>query len=99
MIPSNILGVFTPPEESRPIPDEENCLACQVMGSLTCLAGGIYFMSEIPFQGSNSSTKKNPLWWKNSVKTTGLGLFMFGIYRGGEGWLWNKHLKYKGSLF
>lgn len=99
MIPSNILGVLTPAEGSRKIPDEEKCLACQLMGSALCLAGGIYFMSEIPFQGSNASSKKNPLWWKNSVKSAGLGLFGYGIYRGGEGWLWNKDIKYKDTLF
>lgn len=98
MIPSNILEVLKPPEESRSITDEEACLTCQIMGSLTCLAGGLYFMSEIPFNGSNSSTTKNPVWWKNTVKSAGLGLFLLGVYRGGEGWLWNKNIKYKDSF-
>lgn len=99
MIPSNILGVFTQSEESRLITDEENCLVCQIMGSFTCLAGGAYFMSNIPFKGSNESLKKNPLWWKNTVKSAGFTLFALGIYRAGEGWLWNKDIKYKNTGF
>lgn len=99
MIPSNILGVLTPPDSSKQTSEEEQCLACQLMGSLLCLAGGVYFMSEFPFQESNASSKKNPLWWKNTVKTAGLGLFGYGIYRGGEGWLWNKDIKYKDTFF
>jgi hypothetical protein len=95
MIPSNILGVFTPPEESRAIVDEEMCLPCQVMGALTCLAGGAYFMSELPFKDTNVTGKPNPIWWKNTVKSAGLVMIGLGVYRGGEGWLWNKNIKYK----
>lgn len=99
MIPSNILNVFTQSETSASTDDNELCLPCQVMGSLTCLAGGLYFMSELPFKDSSPKAKPNPLWWKNSVKGAGLMLFGLGIYRGGEGWLWNTHLKYKDTKY
>lgn len=99
MIPSNILNVFNPPTESRPVNEEESCLACQVMGAMTCLAGGAYFMSELPFKGVKNPQETNPTWWKNSVKSAGLVLIGLGVYRGTEGWLWNKNIKYGDSKF
>lgn len=97
MLPSNILNIFEQSFESTTIQGEELCLECQVIGSLTALIGGAYFMSNLPFKGENPA--KNPTWWKNSVKSTGLVLFGLGIYRGTEGWLWNKDVKYKSSIF
>ena len=89
MIPSNILNIFTNTEPSD-ISYKEECLTCQIMGSATCLVAGAYFMSNLPFSGSNTSVKRNPIWWKNSVKGAGAIIFALGILRGGEGWLWNQ---------
>lgn len=104
MIPSNILGVLNPPEESKSINEEEACLPCQVIGSFTCLMGGLYFMSEMPFKEDEISKKAKPNkplpgWWKPAVKSSGAVLFALGVYRGGEGWLWNKDLKFKKPYF
>lgn len=99
MIPSNILGVLNPPKEAKDISNEEMCLGCQILGSFTCMAGGLYFMSNVPFKGTNASAKRNPPWWKVSVKSAGAGLFALGVYRAGEGWMWNKDITYKEKLF
>lgn len=101
MIPSNILGVFSPPEDSNSLKDEELCLPCQLMGAATCIIGGLYFMSELPFKEDPKVKQKKPtpLYWKPAVKTSGGVLIGFGIYRAFEGFLWNKDLKYKKPYF
>ncbi|GMM31063.1 hypothetical protein DAMA08_038080 [Martiniozyma asiatica (nom. inval.)] len=98
MIPSNILQVFNPPTESKEILDEELCLPCQVIGSLTAITGGLYFASGLPFKG-DFDFKKSPKYWRNMVRFSGLPILALGIYRGGEGWLWNKDIKYKENWF
>lgn len=97
MLPSNILNVFNQNTESRVIGDDELCLECQLLGTLTSLVGGACFISNLPFKGENPA--KNPTWWKNSVKSAGVVLVGLGIYRGTEGWLWNTDVKYKSSIF
>lgn len=97
MIPSNILDVFVP-TESKDLSQEPQCLGCQIMGSATCLVAGAYFVSPLPFKG-DMDFKKSPVWFRKSVQLAGCCVLGLGVYRGGEGWLWNTDLKYKEGLF
>lgn len=99
MANSNILDVFKD-KEPRDITGEEakDCLPCQVMGSLGSLAAGVYFSSGYLFK-DDYDFKTNPQWWRNTIKGVGYGLIGLGIYRGGQGWLWDKTREYKQVKF
>lgn len=91
---SNILKVFNPPE-SRDLTEEElkDCLPCQMMASFTGLVGGAYLASGKVFQGEKPGD--NPRWWKSTVRASGVFMILYGVYRGGQGWLWDKQHQYK----
>lgn len=98
---SNILSVFSPPP-SRDLTGEEtkDCLPCQVMATVSALGAGAWFASGKVFEDDlkltkEESLKKNPIWWRNTIRSSGYLLIAFGIYRGTEGWLWNKENEYK----
>lgn len=97
MIPSNILNVFNP-TGTRDLSEEEACLGCQLTGAVTCLVAGGYFASNLPFKG-DLDYKKSPKWFRTSVRACAIPLFALGVYRGGEGWLWNKNIVYKEGFF
>ncbi|GMM34672.1 hypothetical protein DASC09_019970 [Saccharomycopsis crataegensis] len=86
---SNITDLFNPPP-SRDLSEKEveNCFYCQAMATITAFGAGVYFGTGRVFK--NEKPGVNPLWWKKSVKLTGVGLIGYGIYRFGENWLWNK---------
>lgn len=95
---SNIVNVFFPPE-SRDLKPEEyaNCLPCQIMATVGCITTGSYFLTDRLWEDPKISVKenleKNPMWWRNFIKATGVGLIGYGIYRGTEGWLWGQEGK------
>ncbi|CCD22356.1 Dmo2p NDAI_0A01980 [Naumovozyma dairenensis CBS 421] len=103
---SNILSVFNPPAE-RNFNEEENldCLPCQVMNSFLAIGFGTYLASGRAITYSDKDKKKgvtlkeferrNPLWWRNSIRSIGGGLLVYGVIRGSEGWIWNKDKKYQ----
>ncbi|KAH3676287.1 hypothetical protein WICMUC_002083 [Wickerhamomyces mucosus] len=91
---SNIIDVFKPPKSRDLEPDEyASCLPCQVMATVGSILTGVYFATGTVFDDPKLSPKqnleKNPLWWRNFIKLGGVGLVGYGIYRGGEGWIWN----------
>ncbi|ODV58419.1 Dmo2p ASCRUDRAFT_120849 [Ascoidea rubescens DSM 1968] len=91
---SNILKIINPPE-SRDLTDEEvkDCVPCQIMASFTGILGGAYFASGRVFKGEKLNS--NPGWWKIFVRSFGAGMIGFGVYRGGQGWLWDLNHEYK----
>ncbi|CAH01791.1 hypothetical protein KDRO_C02750 [Kluyveromyces lactis] len=103
---SNITSLFNPPAQ-RDLTDEEtrDCIPCQIMATAFSLGFGGYLASGKPFQYGEAEKKKgvtveqfaklNPKWWVSSARLFGGALIAFGIYRGTEGWLWNKEKKYK----
>lgn len=96
---SNIIKIFTN-EESRELISEESkdCLPCQIMASFAGVAAGVYFSSGYLFK-NDKDFAKNPQWWRSSIRVLGLGLIGFGIYRGGQGFLWDKNREYKELKF
>lgn len=86
---TNMTDLFNPPA-SKNLSDKEieDCTVCQTMATVTALAAGAYFASGQVFKNEKPGT--NPMWWKNFIKGTGMGLIGYGIYRGGDHWLWNK---------
>lgn len=98
MIPSNILNIFGQSENSKPVSSEEDCFTCQILGSVTALAAGLYFASGYVFKG-DLNYKQSPLWWRYSVRGAGVVLLCMGGYRGGEGWLWGTSKKYKNTFY
>lgn len=103
---SNIKDLFNPPPQ-RELSEEEtrDCVPCQIMASTFALGFGGYLASGKPLQYGDAEKKKgvtieefgrlNPRWWVTTVRSFGAGLVLFGIYRGTEGWLWNKTKQYK----
>lgn len=70
------------------------------MATMSAIAAGAWFASGRVFDedvklSKEESVKKNPIWWKNTVRGSGVALIGFGLYRGGEHWLWNKDKEYK----
>lgn len=80
---SNIANVFNPQQESKPV---EDCLSCDIFNSIFLLGAGGYLSSgkailkdkKVSVEEFN---KKNPIWWKNSVRGFGVFLIGYGIYR------------------
>lgn len=97
MIPSNILDIFSA-APARDLSEEPACLGCQVTGAMTCLIAGGYFASNLPFKG-DLDYKKSPKWFRGAVRGCSIPILALGVYRGGEGWLWNKDLVYKPGFF
>jgi hypothetical protein len=92
---SNILKVFNPPESRDLTPEEtRDCVPCQIMATVTALGAGYWFASGQVFRDDSitpqENLKRNPIWWRNSVRIFGVGLLCFGIVRGTEGWIWAK---------
>ncbi|QPG75942.1 hypothetical protein FOA43_003328 [Brettanomyces nanus] len=100
MAASNIVNVLHQPEKSRVLTGEEakDCIPCQVMGAFTAMAAGGYFSSGHLFK-NDKDLVKNPKWWRQSIKYFGYGLIALGVYRGGQGWLWDKDREYKEVKF
>lgn len=103
---SNIIDVFNPPPNRRLEPEETmDCLPCQVMASTFALGFGGYLATGQAFKYTDKERKqgitlaefekRNPQWWKYSLRGLGSALIVFGIFRGTEGWIWNKDKKYK----
>lgn len=103
---SNIVSVFNPPPQ-RTLSTEEtmDCVPCQVMATMFSIGFGGYLAAGQPFKYTDKERKKgislqefekqNPKWWKNGIRGFGGALVIFGLFRGTEGWLWNKNKKYK----
>ncbi|ODQ67746.1 hypothetical protein NADFUDRAFT_39167 [Nadsonia fulvescens var. elongata DSM 6958] len=91
---SNILSVFSP-HESRDIPDSENCLPCQIMSAAVLTMGGLYCASGAVLNPKANDIKSNvkvdtsPA-WRSTVRLGGVALIGAGIWRAGDGFLWNK---------
>lgn len=95
---SNIVKVFDPPESRDLEPAEyQDCLPCQIMATISALGAGAWFVSGQVFKDDKltveENLKRNPIWWRNTVRAGGVGLLAFGVYRGTEGWLWSKDVK------
>ncbi|KAH3663593.1 hypothetical protein OGAPHI_004994 [Ogataea philodendri] len=69
----------------------EDCLPCQVLGSAAAIGAGVFFGSGYLFKG-DPDFKKNPAWWRSSVRGLGGALFALGLYRAGQHWLWDKDI-------
>ncbi|SCU93652.1 LAMI_0E15126g1_1 [Lachancea mirantina] len=103
---SNILSVFNP-APSRDLDESEtrDCVPCQVMSTLFSLGFGSYLVSGKPFEYCEKDQKKgislrefnrlNPQWWRITLRSAGGILLLFGLFRGTEGWLWNRGKIYK----
>lgn len=90
---SNIAKIFNPPESRDLSPEETaDCLPCQIMATFSSLGAGYWFASGQVFRDDTISAaenlRKNPMWWRNTIRTFGVGLLCFGVYRGTEGWVW-----------
>lgn len=83
---SNILKVFNPPE-SIDLSDEKPCIQCQVMATVAAVAAGTYMATGMVFNGEKPGVNSKN--WKMFIRSSGIGLIGYGIYRGGEYWLWN----------
>lgn len=106
IVMSNILSVFNPPP-SRELDEEEtrDCVPCQVMSTVFGIGFGSYLVSGRAFKYSEAEKKKgisleefnkrNPMWWRRSLKGLGSIFIIMGLARGTEGWLWNKEKEYK----
>ncbi|GMG47239.1 unnamed protein product [Ambrosiozyma monospora] len=96
---SNILNALTP-KEGRDLTAEESkdCLPCQVMATFTAAGASYYFASGRIFK-NDTDFVKNPTWWRQTMKFAGYGLGLFAVYRGGQGWLWQKDREYKQVKF
>lgn len=95
---SNIIKVFNPPESRDLSPEEtEDCLPCQIMATFSALGAGAWFASGRVFHNdtitAEQNLKRNPIWWRTSIRTFGAVLILFGIYRGTEGVVWGKKLR------
>lgn len=91
---SNILKVFNPPESRDLEPQEyDNCVPCQIMATVSSIGAGVWFASGQVFEDEKltkaENLKKNPIWWRNFIRTSGVALIGYGVYRGTEGWLWD----------
>ncbi|KAH3902662.1 uncharacterized protein SCODWIG_03680 [Saccharomycodes ludwigii] len=97
---SNILNVFNPPPSRDLTPAEtRDCIPCKIMSTLFALGFGTYLYSGKATEYGSEEIKKgitlkefsrrNPTWWKYSLKGIGGSLIFFGLLRGSEGWLWN----------
>ncbi|CAI6414141.1 AEL_HP2_G0006070.mRNA.1.CDS.1 [Saccharomyces cerevisiae] len=103
---SNILAVFNPPPQ-RELEKEEtmDCIPCQVMSTMFSVGFGSYLASGKPFKYGKKEAKRgisltefekrNPQWWKVTLRSFGGLLIAFGFVRGTEGWLWHKNKEYK----
>lgn len=86
-IMSNIANVFNPPKSE----EIEDCLACDVFNSFFLVGAGSYLISGKAIQKDNKISleefhKKNPIWWRNSIKGFGAALIGYGAYRGYDTW-------------
>lgn len=81
---SNILDLLTPPQP-RNLPPQD-CLGCNIVQSLLSFGGGLYMNLNSIFKDAEGriDPKKHPLWWRNTVKSTGILLIGLGAYRAGE---------------
>ncbi len=96
---TNITEIFNPPPVREHTSEESlDCLPCQIMSSLGSLGAGYYLGSGLVYKG-DADFHKNPQWWRYSVKSAGVLLLAFGMYRGGQGWLWDKDIVYKPVKF
>lgn len=80
---SNIANVFNPQQESKPI---EDCLSCDIFNSIFLLGTGGYLSSGKAILKDKKVSvkefnKKNPIWWRNGVRSFGAFLIGYGIYR------------------
>ncbi|CCH61775.1 hypothetical protein TBLA_0F02340 [Henningerozyma blattae CBS 6284] len=103
---SNILNVFNPPPE-RDLEKTAtmDCVPCQIMATMFSIGFGSYLASgRATKYGKKEQAKgvtlqefekRNPKWWRSSLRGFGAGLIMFGLIRGSEGWLWNPRKEYK----
>ncbi|EDO17072.1 hypothetical protein Kpol_530p42 [Vanderwaltozyma polyspora DSM 70294] len=103
---SNILSVVNPPPQ-RDLDNEEtkDCIPCQIMSTMFSIGFGAYLVSGKPFEYTEVERrrgvtmaefeKRNPKWWKGSLRGLGGTLIILGFVRGTEGWLWNKEKEYK----
>lgn len=103
---SNIISLFNPPpERDLPLEETQDCIPCQVMSTVVALGFGSYLLSGKAFEYSMNDKKKgisfeefqrrNPKWWRYSLKSLGGSLVVLGLVRGSEGWLWNPEKEYK----
>ncbi|CCE63767.1 hypothetical protein TPHA_0F02860 [Tetrapisispora phaffii CBS 4417] len=106
---SNILAVFNPPPARDMDKSEyQDCLPCQIMSSFFAIGFGSYLASGKPFKYGEKERKagmsladfdkRNPKWWRGTMRGLGGSLVVLGVIRGTEGWMWNKDKQYKKIL-
>ncbi|EGV62155.1 hypothetical protein PSN45_000881 [Yamadazyma tenuis] len=81
MVESNILSIFK--TSQAPTLIEEDCIPCTSMQSATALGMGGYLLTDRIYTEADGTIdgRKHPKWWRNSVKTSGVVLVMFGVQR------------------
>lgn len=89
----NLLKVFSP--ELRDLTEEEakDCVPCQVVAGSAALLGGAYLASGRVFHGQAPGT--HPESYVRSVRGAGGAVLLLGIYRLGQGWLWDREREYR----
>lgn len=79
---SNILSVFTRRFESDSSLNDPECIKCRFLKPIVCFSFGSYLFFFDVFRDKKLGVfdlKKNPLWWRRSVKTFGFMSLIFGL--------------------
>lgn len=82
---SNILKIFQQGQNNGDQPqDQKDCLGCLMMASGVMTLGGAYLFSGLVFANNGKPLPNVTPGYALAVRTAGVPVFLFGIYRGWE---------------